>query len=62
MLTNLDSETTNPLFKIVPLENTVLSERAFQHLVRFKFEAWSAMLSDDVVYSFPDGDATTRTT
>jgi len=53
---------TNPLFKIAPLEYAVLSEQAFQHMAHFEFDDWAAMLADSVVYSFPNGDAATRTT
>ena len=53
---------TNPLFKIAPVEYAMLSERALQHMAHFEFDEWAAMLADNVVYSFPDGDAATRTT
>lgn len=55
-------EVTNPLFKIAPLRYTDSSEKAFKLMAAFDFDAWAQMLADTVVYSFPDGDAATRTT
>ncbi len=60
--TSSESVVTNPLFKIAPVEYATLSEKALLHVAKFEFDAWAAMLADDVVYSFPDGDAATRTT
>lgn len=53
---------TNPLFKIAPVEYAMLSEKALQHMAHFEFDEWAAMLADNVIYSFPDGNAATRTT
>lgn len=61
-VTTLDSNVTNPLFKIAPIEYAVLSEKALLLMADFKFDDWAAMLADNVIYSFPDGDADTRTT
>lgn len=52
---------TNPNFSIAPIEYAELSEKAMNHLANFEFDAWSDMLADDVVFSFPDGDVDTRT-
>ena len=52
---------TNPNFSIAPIEYAELSEKAMDHLAKFEFDAWSDMLADDVVFSFPDGDVDTRT-
>jgi hypothetical protein len=42
-------------------ENYVeLTKQALGHLAEMDFHAWSAMLSDDVEYYFPDGDTGTR--
>jgi hypothetical protein len=57
-----DSNVTNPLFKIAPTEYSALSEKALLLMAGFKFDEWAAMLADNVIYSFPDGDAGTRTT
>ena len=55
-------EVTNPLFEIAPLRYTDSSEKAFKLMASFDFDSWAQMLADTVVYSFPDGDAATRTT
>ena len=34
---------------------------AFDHFGKFEYDAWGAMLAEDVEYSFPDGDVGTRT-
>ncbi len=52
---------TNPNFSIAPIEYAALSEKALTHLSKFEFDAWSEMLADNVVYTFPDGDVDTRT-
>jgi len=57
-----DTAVTNPLFTIAPIQFADSSEKAFKLMAAFNFEAWAKMLADTVVYSFPDGDAVTRTT
>ena len=52
---------TNPLFKIAPIEYATLAEQAINHLGAADFDAWGAMLADDIEYDFPDGDQNTRT-
>ena len=52
---------TNPLFKIAPIEYATLAEQAINHLGAANFDAWGAMLADDIEYNFPDGDQNTRT-
>ena len=59
---DLDSTVTNPLFTIAPIQYADSSEKAFTLMAAFKFDSWADMLADTVVYSFPDGDAVTRTT
>lgn len=59
---DLDSTVTNPLFTIAPIQYADSSEKAFILMAAFKFDSWADMLADTVVYSFPDGDAVTRTT
>lgn len=57
-----DNASTNlPDFEIASNEYLALAEAALQHKVRFDFDAWGAMLADDVEYAFPDGDHNTRT-
>ena len=53
---------TNPLYKIAPIEYANLAEQAFNYMAGFEFDNWASLLADTVVYSFPDGDAETRTT
>lgn len=52
---------TNPNFSIAPVEYADLSERALGYFAKFDYDAWADMLSDNVVYAFPDGDVDTRT-
>lgn len=52
---------TNPNFSIAPAEYATLSEQSLMHLAKFEFDAWEATLSDNVLYTFPDGDVDTRT-
>jgi len=52
---------TNPLFTIAPEEYAVLAEEAIMHVADDELEAWGAMMTDDVEFDFPDGDANTRT-
>ena len=52
---------SNPNFSIAPLEYATLSEKALNHLSKFEFDDWAAMMADNVVYAFPDGDVDTRT-
>lgn len=58
----LPEATTNPNFVIAPIEYTDLAQKAFDHMSKFEFDAWGEMLSENVKYSFPDGDIDTRTT
>jgi hypothetical protein len=53
---------TNPNFTIAPMEYVDSALAAFDHMSKLEFDAWGAMLADNVVYSFPDGDVDTRTT
>lgn len=52
---------TSDLFKIAPAEYATLAEQSLNHLAGKDFDAWSALLADDVQYDFPDGDQSTRT-
>ncbi len=38
-----------------------LNEQALDRMAALDYDAWGEMLSDDVEYYFPDGDANTRT-
>ena len=53
---------TNPLFSIAPIEYAELAEKSLKTLATMDYDAWAETLSDDVTYSFPDGDQDTRTT
>jgi ketosteroid isomerase-like protein len=59
--TATEAAVTNPLFKIAPAEYATLAEQSLTHLAAKEFDAWSALLADDVEYDFPDGDQNTRT-
>ena len=52
---------TNPNFSIAPIEYSELTEKALTTFAKFDFDGWGNMLSDTVVYAFPDGDVATRT-
>ncbi len=59
--TSTATAVSNPNFSIAPLEYATLSEKALNHLSKFEFDDWAAMMADNVVYAFPDGDVDTRT-
>lgn len=48
-------------FEIAQQEYVTLAEQALNQMVKFDFDAWAGMLSDDVEFWFPDGDNNTRT-
>lgn len=52
---------TNQDIALAPAEYADLSKKALEHLTKFEFDAWGAMLADTVQYSFPNGDIETRT-
>jgi len=56
-----DTLVTNPLFNLAPVGYATLAEQSLTHLAAADFDAWGAMLADDVEYDFPDGDQNTRT-
>ena len=58
---NTPAAVTNPNFTIAPIEYVDLAMEAFDHLSKLEFDAWGAMMADNIVYSFPDGDIDTRT-
>ncbi len=60
--TTPEATITNPNFSIAPVEYSELAEKALTHTAKFEFDAWGEMLADNIVYSFPDGDVSTRTT
>lgn len=60
--TNATAAITNPNFTIAPQEYVDSAMAAFDHMSKLEFDEWGAMLADNVVYSFPDGDVDTRTT
>lgn len=51
----------NPDYEIASPEYSQLAQKALTSWSKLDFEAWTAMMSDDVVFYFPDGDAGTRT-
>ena len=51
----------NPDLAIAPSEYADLSKMALEHLTKFEFDAWGAMLADTIQYNFPNGDEQTRT-
>lgn len=59
--TAAETAVTNDLFRIAPAEYATLAEQSLTHLAARDFDAWSALLADDVEYDFPDGDQNTRT-
>jgi hypothetical protein len=54
-------ENSNSKYEIASEDYETLAEQALNHVGNFEFEAWFEMLSEDVEYYFPDGDAETRT-
>ena len=52
---------TNPNMSLAPVEYSELAEKSLQLLAKGDYDAWADMLSDDVVYAYPDGDMDTRT-
>ncbi len=52
---------TNPLFRIAPAEYATMAEKSMTLLAAADFDAWEAMLADNVEFDFPDGDPNTRT-
>lgn len=46
---------------LAPVEYADLNKKALEHLTKFEFDAWGAMLADTVQYNFPNGDIETRT-
>jgi hypothetical protein len=51
----------NPSYEIASSEYSDLSVKALTDLTNFQFDSWGSMLSEDVEFYFPDGDADTRT-
>jgi hypothetical protein len=64
-----DGEQTKPeteflgqhAYSIGYADHVSLAEKALNHIANFEYDQWSEMLSDDVGYYYPDGDADTRT-
>lgn len=52
---------TNPDYEIGTTDYSDLAVEALTAWMQLDFDAWGAMLSDDVEFYFPDGDAGTRT-
>lgn len=50
-------EETGSNYQVASVRYAEMNEKAMTHLANFEFDKWSAMLSDDVEYYFPDGDA-----
>ena len=51
----------NPDYEIASPEYSELAAKALTSWSKLDFESWTAMMSDEVVFYFPDGDAGTRT-
>jgi len=51
----------NPDYEIASPEYSDLASKALTSWSKLDFEAWASMMTDDVVFYFPDGDAGTRT-
>ena len=51
----------NALFRIAPAEYATMAEKSMNLLAAANFDAWGAMLADNVEFDFPDGDQNTRT-
>lgn len=51
----------NPSYDIASSEYSDLSVKALTYLTNFQFDSWGSMLSEDVEFYFPDGDADSRT-
>lgn len=51
----------NPNYEIASPEYSDLAAKSLTSFANLDFEAWTATMSDDVVFYFPDGDAGTRT-
>ena len=48
-------------YEIAPPVYAALAEKSLDLLTSFQFDSWSSMLSDSIIYYFPDGDKNTRT-
>lgn len=55
------STVVNPDYEIASPEYSELAAKSLTSFANLDFEAWTATMSDDVVFYFPDGDAGTRT-
>ncbi len=55
------NEVVNTNFEIASDDYAELAENAIKHVANFEFDKWGEMMSDDIEYYFPDGDAGTRT-
>jgi hypothetical protein len=51
----------NPDYEIASQEYSELAAKALTSWSKLDFESWTSMMSDDVVFYFPDGDSGTRT-
>ena len=51
----------NPDYEIGSTEYSELAVKSLTALAQLDFDAWTATMSDDVEFYFPDGDAGTRT-
>ena len=51
----------NPDYEIASPEYSELAAKSLTSFANLDFEAWTATMSDDVIFYFPDGDAGART-
>ena len=48
-------------YEIASIEYTDIADKALNHMADLDFDKWGELLTNDVEYFFPDGDAGTRT-
>ena len=55
------TQAVNPSLEIASPEYSKLAVEALSYLTSMDIDKWVSMMSDDVEFSFPDGDVSTRT-
>ena len=55
------TQAVNPSLEIASPEYSKLAVEALTYLTSMDIDKWVSMMSDDVEFSFPDGDVSTRT-
>jgi hypothetical protein len=59
--TKKENPSASAKLEIAPPEYAELASKALTYLTKLDIDKWASMLANDVEYSFPDGDETTRT-